>query len=94
MAQPTPTPPQRMENPVTIEDYNAAQASILEFVDGAVQEYINLLDFIAPGTEETMGEFIRNTIGNALRDMVLQLFSPLPLCGAATELDYYEGAPT
>ncbi len=75
------------------EAYSAAKANIAEYVDGAVQQYIDLLDFVAPGTAATQGEFIRNFVGNALLDMVMQTVSPLRICGAATELDYYQGVP-
>lgn len=71
--------------------YSAVKDCITEYVDGAVQQYIDLLDFVAPGTVATQGEFIRNFVGNAMLDMVMQMVSPLLMCGAATELDYYGG---
>lgn len=76
-----------------IEPYVDVWASILDFVDAAVAEFIDLLDFVVPGTAEAQGDFIRSTVRNAAMAAFIQVISPLQLSGAATELDYYEGDP-
>lgn len=76
-----------------IEPYATIWPSVLDVVDAAVREFIDLLDFIAPGTAEAQGDFIRSTVRNAAMAAFIQVISPLQFCGAATELDYYEGVP-
>lgn len=91
LAAKPPPPPHRMEAWVTApsESWAALQASILDVADAATREFIDLLDFIAPGTAEAQGDSIRSTVRNAAMAAFIQVISPLQFCGAATELDYY-----